>query len=346
MPSTSADAGPPDAPRTAVAHGAAGVGPAGVCGVRRATHARQVAARPLRRAPALDEGARVRGRAGRVRPAPGAPAPIPLMQADAVRRYHWMSGQQFLDAVTLGQVTPGPAVQTVAVVGYAAAGLAVGCSPRRSRSPPPSRSCCSGAPVRPDPRRRARPSLSRRCGAGRHRRDPRLGHPARRGAHAALAVRRARRGRRRAPGAAVGCRADPSRHRCGGSPGRPRRRAATARAGGRPPGRATGRHNPCRCGTGAMTSGGHRDAVRRRSWPAPGASGCAPQLSRPGDGPAAAGAGRGRPSRSGGVRRLRCVHRARTATTGPYRFRARTLAGVGGRVRRCGRARECSAACS
>jgi chromate transporter len=51
---------------------------------------------------------------------------IPLMQADAVHRYHWMSGQQFLDAVALGQVTPGPVVQTVAVVGYAAAGLGGG----------------------------------------------------------------------------------------------------------------------------------------------------------------------------------------------------------------------------
>jgi chromate transporter len=48
---------------------------------------------------------------------------IPLMQADAVSRYHWMTGSQFLTAVALGQVTPGPVVQTVAVVGYAAAGL-------------------------------------------------------------------------------------------------------------------------------------------------------------------------------------------------------------------------------
>jgi chromate transporter len=51
---------------------------------------------------------------------------IPLMQADAVSRYHWMTGAQFLSAVALGQVTPGPVVQTVAVVGYAAAGLAGG----------------------------------------------------------------------------------------------------------------------------------------------------------------------------------------------------------------------------
>jgi chromate transporter len=51
---------------------------------------------------------------------------IPLMQADAVSHYHWMTGTQFLNAVALGQVTPGPVVQTVAVVGYAAAGLAGG----------------------------------------------------------------------------------------------------------------------------------------------------------------------------------------------------------------------------
>jgi chromate transporter len=48
---------------------------------------------------------------------------VPLMQADAVNHYHWLTGSQFLDAVALGQVTPGPVVQTVAVVGYAAAGI-------------------------------------------------------------------------------------------------------------------------------------------------------------------------------------------------------------------------------
>ena len=51
---------------------------------------------------------------------------IPLMQSDAVGHYHWMTGAQFLNAVALGQITPGPVVQTVAVVGYAAAGLTGG----------------------------------------------------------------------------------------------------------------------------------------------------------------------------------------------------------------------------
>ena len=51
---------------------------------------------------------------------------IPLMQHDVVHTYHWMTGTQFLSAVALGQVTPGPVVQTVAVVGYAAAGVGGG----------------------------------------------------------------------------------------------------------------------------------------------------------------------------------------------------------------------------
>jgi chromate transporter len=51
---------------------------------------------------------------------------IPLMQHDAVHTYHWMTGAQFLSAVALGQVTPGPVVQTVAVVGFAAAGVGGG----------------------------------------------------------------------------------------------------------------------------------------------------------------------------------------------------------------------------
>ncbi len=51
---------------------------------------------------------------------------VPLMQHDAVTTYHWMTGAQFLNAVALGQLTPGPVVQTVAVVGYAAGGVGGG----------------------------------------------------------------------------------------------------------------------------------------------------------------------------------------------------------------------------
>lgn len=51
---------------------------------------------------------------------------IPLMQSDAVHRYGWMTDGQFLNAVALGQITPGPVVHTVAAVGYAAAGVGGG----------------------------------------------------------------------------------------------------------------------------------------------------------------------------------------------------------------------------
>ena len=51
---------------------------------------------------------------------------IPLMQGDAVGTYHWMTDGEFLNAVALGQVTPGPVVATIAAVGYAAHGIGGG----------------------------------------------------------------------------------------------------------------------------------------------------------------------------------------------------------------------------
>ena len=73
---------------------------------------------------------------------------IPLMQHDAVHAYHWMTDAQFLNAVALGQVTPGPVVLTVATVGYAAAGVGGGLARRGDR-------VRSFFPLRPD----RRPSL-------------------------------------------------------------------------------------------------------------------------------------------------------------------------------------------
>lgn len=40
------------------------------------------------------------------------------MRADAVHTYHWMTSAHLLDAVALGQITPGPVVATVAAVGH------------------------------------------------------------------------------------------------------------------------------------------------------------------------------------------------------------------------------------
>ena len=49
---------------------------------------------------------------------------VPLMQGDAVDTYGWMTDAEFVNAVALGQVTPGPVVATIAAVGYAAHGVA------------------------------------------------------------------------------------------------------------------------------------------------------------------------------------------------------------------------------
>lgn len=48
---------------------------------------------------------------------------VPLMEGDAVGVQGWMTQGEFLNAVAIGQLTPGPVVQTVAAVGWAAAGL-------------------------------------------------------------------------------------------------------------------------------------------------------------------------------------------------------------------------------
>jgi chromate transporter len=47
---------------------------------------------------------------------------VPFLHGGVVERFHWLSNRQFLDAVAVAMITPGPVVITVAFIGYLVAG--------------------------------------------------------------------------------------------------------------------------------------------------------------------------------------------------------------------------------
>lgn len=49
---------------------------------------------------------------------------VPFLQQGVVRDFHWLTEAQFLDAVAVAMITPGPVVITVAFIGYLVAGVA------------------------------------------------------------------------------------------------------------------------------------------------------------------------------------------------------------------------------
>jgi chromate transporter len=49
---------------------------------------------------------------------------IPFLHGGVVEKYHWLTERQFLDAVAVAMITPGPVVITVAFIGFLVAGLA------------------------------------------------------------------------------------------------------------------------------------------------------------------------------------------------------------------------------
>src|SRR5437867_9626142 len=47
---------------------------------------------------------------------------VPFLRGGVVNDFHWLSERQFLDAVAVAMITPGPVVITVAFIGYLVAG--------------------------------------------------------------------------------------------------------------------------------------------------------------------------------------------------------------------------------
>jgi chromate transporter len=52
---------------------------------------------------------------------------VPFLHSGAVDQYHWLNEQEFVDAVAVAMITPGPVVITVAFIGYLVAGFPGAC---------------------------------------------------------------------------------------------------------------------------------------------------------------------------------------------------------------------------
>jgi chromate transporter len=48
---------------------------------------------------------------------------VPFLHQGVVQQFGWLNEHQFLDAIAIAMITPGPVVITVAFIGYLAAGL-------------------------------------------------------------------------------------------------------------------------------------------------------------------------------------------------------------------------------
>ena len=54
----------------------------------------------------------------------GGYAMVPLLQQEFVEHYHWLTNKEFIDAIAIGQVTPGPLTVMNAFMGFKIGGLA------------------------------------------------------------------------------------------------------------------------------------------------------------------------------------------------------------------------------
>ncbi|MDB5257459.1 MAG: chrA [Chitinophagaceae bacterium] len=53
---------------------------------------------------------------------------VPFLYGGVVKEYHWLNEQQFVDAVAVAMITPGPVVITVGFIGFLTAGTAGACT--------------------------------------------------------------------------------------------------------------------------------------------------------------------------------------------------------------------------
>ncbi len=52
---------------------------------------------------------------------------VPFLYGGVVKEHHWLTNHQFLDAVAVAMITPGPVVITVGFIGYLVAGFPGAC---------------------------------------------------------------------------------------------------------------------------------------------------------------------------------------------------------------------------
>ena len=59
---------------------------------------------------------------------------VPFLYGGVVTEHHWLNDRQFVDAIAVAMITPGPVVITVGFIGFLVAGFAVPASPRSALS--------------------------------------------------------------------------------------------------------------------------------------------------------------------------------------------------------------------
>jgi chromate transporter len=62
---------------------------------------------------------------------------VPFLYGGVVNEYHWLTERQFLDAIAVAMITPGPVVITAAFIGFLVAGLAGGAAAATAVFAPP-----------------------------------------------------------------------------------------------------------------------------------------------------------------------------------------------------------------